>query len=652
MNRSPQAALIPLALLAMLSGGLLAYFVPPAWVGLLACALALMMLFIGLGSLSVYRRAMEEAMDDVFRQNDKTAGSIVANIDIPALLFDAEGRILWSNRAFSEIYDGADIRRLIPGLDPRFPNQAQSFELNGRSFQLMNMNVQRTGQFARHITFQYWLERTEALHYSRLYEEQMPTVALIQVDNYEDLSADKQFHRNTVLTEVERRVSNFVSSIGGICRRYDSSKFLVVFEAARLAELEKQRFPLLDAVREIDTGTGQSITLSIAVGVASRVADSDEAARNGMQLALGRGGDQAVVKRGANYAFYGGKRQVTTRNSRVKARLFAKALRQLMEAADQVFIMGHKNPDMDCMGAALGIMRCAMLVGCPAYFVLDEANPTIEGAVSTMQHNALYRDAIKTPEQVLAMMRPGAVTIVVDTQRQSSILAPEVYDRAGKKVVIDHHRRPVDALQNATLNYLEAGSSSTCEMVTEVIQYFDDSVRPTTFECGALLAGITMDTKHFAFNTGARTFEAASYLRRNGADTATVKLMFQDDMQTYRDRSRVVESAIVMERGIAISACPQDTAYSPLIAAQAADELISIKGIEASFVLAEKSGAIVISGRSLGEINVQLILEKLGGGGHLAVAGAQLKGMTMDEAINQLTQAIREYLNDTGVEKA
>ncbi|MEA5060091.1 MAG: DHH family phosphoesterase [Candidatus Pelethousia sp.] len=652
MNRSPQTALIPLALLSVLSGGLMAYFVQPAWLGLLVCGLAFLVFFISLGNLAAYRRAVEEAMDDVFRQNDKVAGSIVASVDIPALLFDAQGRILWSNRAFSELYDGTDIRRLIPGLDPHFPNQAQSFEFNGRSFQLMSMNVQRTGQFAQHITFQYWLDRTEALHYSRLYEEQMPTVALIQVDNYDDLNADKQFHRNTVLTEVERKVSDFVNSINGISRRYDSSKFLVVFEATKLAELEKQRFPLLDAVREIDTGTGQSITLSISVGVANRIADSDEAARNGMQLALGRGGDQAVVKRGTNYAFYGGKRQVTTRNSRVKARLFAKALRQLMEAADQLFIMGHRNPDMDCMGAALGLMRCAMLVDCPSYFVLDEINPTIEGAVTTMRHNTLYRDAIKTPEQALSMMRPGSVTIVVDTQRQSSILAPEIYEKAGKKVVIDHHRRPVDALQGATLNYLEAGSSSTCEMVTEVIQYFDDSVRPTTFECGALLAGITMDTKHFAFNTGARTFEAASYLRRNGADNATVKLMFQDDMQTYRDRAKVVESAIIMERGIAISACPQDTGYAPLIAAQAADELISIKGIEASFVLAEKSSAIIISGRSLGAINVQLILEKLGGGGHLAVAGAQLKETTMDEAINRLTKAIHEYLQETGAAKA
>ena len=235
------------------------------------------------------------------------------------------------------------------------------------------------------------------------------------------------------------------------------------------------------------------------------------------------------------------------------------------------------------------------------------------------------------------------------TPLQGIIGSAELLEKAGKAVVIDHHRRAVDSIQNPTLNYLEAGSSSACEMVTEVIQYFDDGLKPTTFECGALLAGITMDTKHFSFNTGARTFEAASYLRRNGADNTTVKMMFQDDMQTYRSRAKVVESAILMEQGIAISACPPDSGYSPLIAAQAADELISIKGIQASFVLAEREGAISISGRSLGEINVQLILEKLGGGGHLAVAGAQLKGATMDAAVNRLTQAVHEYLQESGM---
>mgnify|MGYP000267219030 FL=1 len=224
MNRSPQGSLIPLALLCLVAGGLLAYFIQPAWIGLVVCLLALVFLFVGMGRFSAYRRAVETALDDIFRQNDTAAGNVINNIDIPALLFDSEGKIVWANHAFRELYKGTDLCSLIPGLDPRYPNKAQSLDYNGRSFQLMNMTVQRSGRGIRHLTFQYWVDRTEALHYSRLYEEQMPTVAIIQIDNYDDLNADKQFHRNTVLTEVERKISDFVSSIDGVYRSYDVSK--------------------------------------------------------------------------------------------------------------------------------------------------------------------------------------------------------------------------------------------------------------------------------------------------------------------------------------------------------------------------------------------------------------------------------------------
>ncbi|MBQ4610343.1 MAG: DHH family phosphoesterase [Clostridia bacterium] len=646
MDRKPHLAFVPLfaaGLLACVLLGLRGF--EPMWLLTLLTAICIISFLSGLFSTFAYKRAVNASMNEIFRENDTTAGNVITNIAIPCLLFDGEGRIVWTNDAFAELYSGNDICRLIPNMDPRFPNQAQSIDYNGRSFQLISMPIQRIKSEKR-LTFQYWLDRTEALHYSRLYEEQMPTIGLVQVDNYDDLMTHRQFHRNTVLAEVENKISDFVTAIDGVYRRYDNSKFFFVFEAKHITDLEQQRFSLLDSVREIDTGTGQSVTLSISIGVAEHISASDEAARNAMQLALGRGGDQAVIKRGSGYSFFGGKRQVTTRNSRVKARLFAEALRQLMEASDNVFIVGHTMPDMDCVGAALGIIRCAKTLNKPVYFVLDETNPAIENAIEVMRGNSLYRDCFRTPEQAWAMLRPSSVLMVVDTQRVTSMLAPSLLDKASKVVVIDHHRRAVDSIQNPTLNFLEAGSSSTCEMMTEVIQYFDDAIRPTTFECGALLAGITMDTKHFSSNTGARTFEAASYLRRNGADSATVKLMFQDDMQTYRDRAKVVEAAIIMEQGIAISVCPAGTDHCTLIAAQAADELISIKGIEAAFVLAEHGEIIYISGRSMGGISVQLILEKLGGGGHQSIAGAQLHGVNMDQAINRLTDSINTYLKE------
>lgn len=641
-----QFILIPIAAILFVQCVLTLMLQPFSWYN----AVGVILLFAGLAAsyawLSVHNGNVRKAMDDVFNQNASAAAQIVNSIATPALLFDSTGRIIWSNESFKDIYNGNDIKKLLSNFNTQNPEQARLFELNGRSFQVMSMPVKREHDRARKLTFQYWNDRTEALHYARLYEEQLPTVALIYVDNYDELNADEQFRRSGVMAEVERRIGDFVESIEGIYRRYENAQFVVVFEAKWLEELEKQRFVLLDGMREIKTGTDQPITLSISVGVANRIAQADESARQGMELVLGRGGDQAVVKRGAVYNFYGGRKQVATKQSRVKMRLFAKALRQLMESSDQMFIMSHKNPDMDSLGAALGLMRCAHVVNCRAYFVMSEKNPMIQEAVHAMQQNALYRDAIKTPEQALQMLRANSIVVVVDTQRESTVLSMELYEQASKKVIIDHHRRPVDALSGSTLNYFEAGASSACEMVTEVLQYFGDNIRPTPLECGALLAGITLDTKKFTFNTGARTFEAASYLRRNGADIGTVKLMFQDDMQTYRNRARVVENVLVMDHSIAISICPHDMPNATLIAAQAADELIGIKGIQASFVLAEDNGDIVISGRSLGEINVQVILERLGGGGHLAVAGAQLQDTTSDEAVSKLMESINQYLKE------
>ncbi len=651
MEKKPYAALVPLFVAALAASAALALFLKPLWVGLLSAALVVACFGIGMVIIGARWRQLQQECDDIFLENSSAASSIINTIDVPALIFDDSGRIIWSNEAMDEIYSGRDIKRILPSLDTHAPTQATTLEFNGKAYQIMCSPIKREHPSAHKLTFQYWLDRTEALHYTRLYEENMPVVALIYVDNYEELNADKQFQRNSVLSEVEGLVSKFTSSIQGTYRRYENARFFLIFEAKYMDALEKERFKLLELAHAIDTGTEQTVTLSIAVGAESQVAHSDESARQAMELALGRGGDQAVVKRGTNYAFFGGQKQIAlTRQSRVKARLFAKALRQLMENSDMVFVMGHKNADMDCIGAALGLMRLSQCANRRGYIVLDESNATIEGALDSMAESKQYHDCVRTVEQALQLIRPTSVLVVVDTQRTSSVLSPQLYNKAAKTVIIDHHRRPVDSLSAPTLNYYEAGASSACEMVTEVMQYFADGLKPTPFESSALLAGMTMDTKSFAINTGARTFEAAGFLRRSGADTSMVKLMYQDDMTTFRNRAKVVENATIMDGGIAISTCSKDMPNNMLIAAQAADALLSIKGIQASFVLAETPGGINISGRSLGQINVQLILERIGGGGHLAVAGAQLKDITMNEAVDKLTDSIYSYLDEIGAD--
>ncbi len=599
-------------------------------------------LWIGIMALLLHGIAKKQQarMDRVFRENDSAVASLASNISIPSAIVDLSGRITWRNNAFASLYDGQDIHDVVPAFDGGNPIRTLQIELNGSNYQIMNMLVMREKE--KKLVLQYWLDRTEAAHYQRLYTEQRPYVAMILVDNYEELLSDTQIHSTAVLAEVERLIAELSKRLGGLYRRYDNGRFILVLEAKQMQQLEEERFALLEQAHRIETGSSSAVSLSIGFGIAPRLAQSEQDARRALELALGRGGDQVVVKDGTDYRFFGGKRQHDPRQSRVKARLFSKALYQLFENSGDVFIMGHRNSDMDCIGAALGVVTCANHVGAHAYIVLDAVNTTIEDAIKTLESSGAG-SLIITPDQAMEMMHEDSVLVVVDTQRASVTVAPQLLSMTEHIVLIDHHRRSADYIDNATLHYLETRASSASEMVTEVIQYFADSVKPAAFTCSALLAGITVDTKQFAFNVGSRTFDAAGYLRRNGADLSSVKQMFQNDYASYVRCANVVERAKIRRSGIAISVCDKNAPDSQLLAAQAADELLGIRGINAAFVLAETDEQVAISGRSYGQINVQVILERLGGGGHLTMAGAQLRGATTEEAIAKLEEAIDWY---------
>ncbi len=589
-------------------------------------------------------KRQQARMDLVFRENESAVASLVQNVSIPCAIIDLSGRITWRNNAFAGLTSEKNVHEIAPDFDGGHPIRVLQVEYNGANYQVMHILLKRAHE--RQLVFQYWLDRTEAAHYQRLYTEQRPYVAMIFVDNYEELLSDTQVHSTAVLAEVERLIGDLAKRLGGLYRRYDNGRFLLILEAKQLQQLEQERFTLLDQAHRIDTGSSSSVSLSIGFGIAPRLVQSEQDAHRAIELALGRGGDQVVVKDGSDYRFYGGKRQHDPRQSRVKARLFSKALFQLLENSGDVFIMGHKNSDMDCLGAALGVMTCANHVGAHAYLVLDAVNTTIEDAVRTLERSGAGSLIIQ-PAQAAEMMKPDSVLVVVDTQRASNTVAPELLKRTEHIVLIDHHRRNADYIDNATLHYLETRASSASEMVTEVLQYFSDNVKPSAFTCSALLAGITVDTKQFAFNVGSRTFDAAGYLRRNGADLSSVKLMFQNDFASYVRCANVVERATIRKSGIAISVCDDNTPDGQLLAAQAADELLGIRSIYAAFVLAKIDDMVAISGRSYGQINVQMILEKLGGGGHLTMAGAQLHGVTTEEAVAKLEAAIDEYERET-----
>ena len=618
-------------------------------VTVIAICVSLIVFFISF-ALERKRAALKQRlMDDVFSENSEIAAKLVNQVSIPCALIEQDGKIVWRNEIMQKIFAEPDICRIQPHFDFSAPLVAVPVEHAGNVYQVMSVPVYREKD-ERSMLFQYWLDRTEAAHYQRLFEEQMPYIALIYIDNYEELSADVQFHRTSVFSEVERLIADLVKEIDGVYRRYENGRFFVVFEAKHLPQMERARFPLLEQAHGIDTGTSMLVSLSIAVGASDRVSRADESARQAMELALGRGGDQAVIKKGGGYVFYGGRRQMEALQSRVKMRLFSKALRQLFDNAGDVFIVGHSRPDMDCIGAALGVATCAKYAGSRAYIVLGEQNNMIEHALELIRDNNAFNSMIITPEHAERIMRPTSVLVVVDTQRLGSLVAPKLLELAGRVVIIDHHRRGSDHIDNPTLHFLEARASSTSELVTELLQYFDANLRPPALVCGTLLAGITIDTKHFAFNVGSRTFEAAGYLRKNGADTSMVKQMFQDDMESFGDVATTVRSAEILSGGVALANVGEEIRNAPLIAAKSADELIGIKGIEAAFVLGRDDEGISVSGRSLGNLNVQIICERLGGGGHLTMAGAQLKNMELDEAEALVRTAIEQYTQE--VQKA
>ena len=584
-------------------------------------------------------RKQQQLMDTVFADNDTAASELIRKVDIPVLLMDLNGKIVWRNDALAAVFDGKNVLDVLPNFKPAQPT-VQQILLSGTNYQVMTMPVRRRNA-RKKLLFQYWLDRTEAAHYQRLYTEQMPYVMLVYMDNYEELAGDRQFHGTAVLAEVERLVSELCRRTGGIYRRYENGRFLCVLEAAEVTKIEKEKFKLLEQARHLETGTGATLSLSVAVGMAPRIAQSEEGARTAMELALGRGGDQAVVRDGADYRFYGGRKQQDTRQSRVKMRLFAKALRQLIEGGGDVFIMGHKNPDMDCLGAALGIATCVLHTRMRPFIVLTERNDATADALSEMDRLGLSEKLLITGPEALEMVKPNSILVVVDTQRPMITDCPALLDRVEKIVLIDHHRRSADYIENPTLHYLESRASSASEMVTEVLQYYDESVRPDSFVCSALLAGIELDTKQFVFNVGSRTFEAAGYLRRNGADLTLVKTLFQNDFDSFVQVARTVEKAEIGDDGVAIAICEPGAEEPQLVAARAADELLKVKGVKAAFTLADMGDYINISGRSYGLINVQLILEQLGGGGHLTMAGAQVRGKTAEEAVALLKDCIR-----------
>ena len=588
---------------------------------------------------------------------DSARSSNMLFTPLPMMVFDlATEDILWSSESFLQLTEQRE-GIFDAHLETVFPNISFHWLLEGKTEApetvVWNHRTYRVfggvshpegGQSALATT--YWMDVTDTEEMRRTLELTRPVVAILMVDNYEDLmKATPEGKRSAVRAMLEEKLSQWSAGSEGMMLKYDRDRYLFVFEEKSFSDFAAKRFDVLDAVREVVAGEGVAATLSIGVG---RDADSFEAlfknASVALEMALSRGGDQAVVKDKLNFEFYGGRSKATEKRTKVKSRVMANALAELIDEAKQVYVMGHSYADMDALGAAAGVCAIVRKRGKKCRIVIDTENNAAHPMLRRLQALPEYQGAFLSGDDAFLRVQPETLLVVVDTNRPGSVESEPLLDACNRVAVIDHHRRGSSYIDKMALNYHEPYASSASELVTELLQYLIEPGDLLKAESEALLAGIVLDTKNFTNRTGGRTFEAAAYLRRAGADTADVQRMFQSDLQSMISRYDIIRQAELYHGDIAIAALDQEC--DRVIAAKAADEMLTLQGVRASFVLYRKDDGIYISARSLGEINVQVLVETLGGGGNSTTAGGQCSGMTVAEAKATLLRAIDKYFEE------
>jgi len=475
-------------------------------------------------------------------------------------------------------------------------------------------------------------------------DDQSMVAGFVYIDNYEEaVEPLEEVKRSLLVALIDRQVSKYILSFDGICSKIEKDKFLIIVRKHQMRQIMESQFSLLEDVKKVNIGNEMAITLSIGVGMDGLTyAQNYEFARNAVDIALGRGGDQAAVKTPGNVRYFGGKTQQAEKNTRVRARVKAEALKEIIRAKDSVFIMGHKNGDPDSFGAAIGIYRICRTLNKRAYIVLNERSTSLRSVLTLFENNPEYADhPIITSEFALTAVTSNSALVVVDVNQPARTECPELLEMCKSIVVLDHHRAGKDVIENATLSYVEPYASSACEMVSEILQYVGENIRIRPEEADAIYGGIVVDTNNFVGKAGVRTFEAAAFLRRNGADVTRVRKLFRDNVAEYKAKADTVSQAEIYRDVYAFSVCRAEGLESPtVVGAQAANELLDIRGIKASFVFTEYQNKVFISARSIDEVNVQVILEKIGGGGHMNIAGGQLEGVTVEEAMEQVKNAI------------
>ena len=593
---------------------------------------------------------------------------LLKSLDLPHAILDENGKIIWSNTAFDKVTaadKGLDrsITSYFPELtEDKIPDGVDDFNENELEIKYNNLdyicklkkvsvkemadnsNLIETENFAGYLIALYLFDNTALKLALREVDDQGLAIGLVYLDNYDEVMESVEEVRRSLLTAlIERKINKYMSSVDGITKKMEKDKYMVILRKSAVAALKEMKFDLLEDVKTVNIGNDMAATLSIGVGLDGlSYAQDYEFARAAIDLALGRGGDQAVVKTPDQINYYGGKSQQVDKNTRVKARVKAHALMEIITSKDQVFIMGHKRGDVDSFGASVGIYRIAKTLDRKAHIVLDMVTTSMQPMVDMFSDNPEYdQDMIINSNRALEEIGNNAVLVIVDVNKPKMTECEELIKKAKSIVVLDHHRQGAEYVENATLSYVEPYASSACEMVSEIMQYTTDAIKIKNEEADCLYSGIMIDTNNFNQKTGVKTFEAAAFLKRNGADVVRVRKMFREDAIEYKTRADCVSDAEIYREFYAISVCATEGISSPtVIGAQAANELLNIKGIKASFVLTDFQGTIYISARSIDELNVQIVMERMGGGGHMSIAGTQIENSTVEEVIERLKSTL------------
>ncbi|MDO5713243.1 MAG: DHH family phosphoesterase [Tissierellia bacterium] len=594
-----------------------------------------------------------EMMSEDFDQATKHA---IFNMPFPLVITDENRNIIWYNTPFLNMFEDMTImdlplEKLVPSLKDVEGEEVYQVKLEDKHYLIFSniVDTSKTESDVETMYMYYWVDNTEKMEVVNCFQKQRPVVCLVEVDNFDEaMDATPSDDRPRVQADLDSLISSYFYEYESLVRKFENDTYLVVITYEGFMKIREKRFGILDKVRNLNRGN--TIPLSLSIGVSSPglpFKDSYKEADTCLDVALGRGGDQAVVRVDDSYEFFGGKSKAVEKRNKVKARVLGIALRQLIDKSSEVFVMPHRNADMDAIGSGIGVLRAIANRNKKGYLILNNSNPSIDNLILRMEkEEPEMRKQLIKGEDAENLVTSGSLLILVDNHKPSFTEYPPIIDKINSIVIIDHHRRGKEFVENPVLTYVEPYASSTCELVTEMLTYMSGSLDLTNFEADAMMSGIVVDTKNFTFHTGVRTFEAASILRRAGADMSKVRELFEDDYDTILMRAEVVHNAKIIFDNIAISFLDRKASNSVLVAAQAADELLDIHGIKASFVLTKKEDVIHISGRSLGDISVQLILEKIGGGGHLNMAGAQLETESLEEAQEQLEEAIAQYLEE------